>query len=653
VPEGRRDGTLAKRLERDARHFAAIVASSDDAIVSKTLDGIVVTWNAAAERLFGYPASEIIGQSIRLIVPPDRQEEEDRVLSAVRRGETVDHFETVRQRRDGSLVPISLTVSPIRDGSGAIVGASKVARDLSRSQRIPGDAMRLAAIVDSSDDAIVGKDLNSTITSWNAAAERMFGYNAEEAIGRSVRMLIPADRQHEEDEVLRRITHGEKLEHYETIRQRKDGTLFPVSLTVSPVLNGEGVVVGASKIARDITERTRADDERRRLLEMARAANRLKDEFLATLSHELRTPLNAIAGYARMMQAGLVTPDKQRGAVDTIVRNTASLTRMIEDVLDVSRIVSGKLRLNVQPVEMSTIVREAVETVQPAADAKGIQLSVIVDPRGTLVSGDADRLRQVLWNLCSNAIKFSEKGGRVQVRLERVNSHIELTVSDNGMGIPAEFLPHLFERFSQADPGTDRRHGGLGLGLAICRHLVELQGGRISAQSDGAGRGATFRVELPVRTVHAAIESTVRDHPVISRHSEFSIPQLDGVRILIVDDEPDSLALSREILETTGATVITADSGQEALEKVHRHRPNVLIADLGMPGMDGFAFIAQVRASADPGVREIPAVALTAFARSEDRVRSMQSGFEVHLSKPIEPAELMAAAATLARWKRA
>ena len=307
-----RDVTLTKRLERDARHFAAIVASSDDAIVSKTLDGTVVTWNAAAERLFGYTASEIVGRSIRLIVPPDRQTEEDRVLSAIRRGETIDHFETVRQRKDGTLIPISLTVSPIRDSSGEIVGASKIARDLSRTQRVQRDALRLAAIVDSSDDAIVGKDLNSIITSWNAAAQRMFGYSAEEMIGKSVRILIPDDRQHEEDDVLSRITRGQKLDHYETFRRKKDGTLFPVSLTVSPVLNEQGVVIGASKIARDITERVRADEERRRLLEMARAANRLKDEFLATLSHELRTPLNAIAGYARLMQAGLLNPDKQR-----------------------------------------------------------------------------------------------------------------------------------------------------------------------------------------------------------------------------------------------------------------------------------------------------------------------------------------------------
>ena len=315
--------------------------------------------------------------------------------------------------------------------------------------------------------------------------------------------------------------------------------------------------------------------------------------------------------------------------------------------------MSGKLRLNVQPVEMSTIVREAVETAQPAADARNIRLDVIVDPRGTLVSGDPDRLRQVLWNLCSNAIKFSNKGGRVEVRLERVNSQIEVTVTDNGIGISSEFLPHLFERFSQADAGTARRHGGLGLGLAICRHLVELQGGRISAHSGGVGQGSTFRVELPVRSVHANVDDGIRHHPVTPTHTrEPKIPELNGVQILVVDDDQDSLALSREILETTGATVITADNGRDALEKLHRNRANVLIADLGMPAMDGFAFIAQVRESADNAIREIPAAALTAFARSEDRVRAMQSGFEVHLSKPIDPVELIVVAASLARRKR-
>ena len=618
--------------------LSAIISSSDDAIIGKDLNGIITSWNAAAERIFGYSAQEAIGQSIRLIIPAELQPEEDDVLRKVRTGEGVDHFETVRRTKDGRLVDISVTVSPIKAADGTVIGASKIARDLTSTRRGQRDASRLAAIVDSSDDAIVGKDLSSIITSWNAAAQRMFGYSAEEMIGTSVRLLIPADRQHEEDEVLSRITRGQRLDHYETVRRKKDGTLFPVSLTVSPVLNDQGVVIGASKIARDITERVRADEERRRLLEIARGANRLKDEFLATLSHELRTPLNAIMGYARMMQAGLLSPEKQRSGVDTIVRNASSLAQMIEDVLDVSRIVSGKVRMNVQPVEMSTIVREAVETAQPAADARNIRLDVIVDPRGTLVSGDPDRLRQVLWNLCTNAIKFSDKGSRVEVRLERVNSHVELTVSDNGIGIAAEFLPHLFERFSQADAGTDRRHGGLGLGLAICRHLVELLGGRISAHSRGVGLGSTFRVELPMRSVHANVVGEIRHHPhTPTDNREVQIPDLKGIQVLIVDDDRDSLALTREILETTGASVITADSGMDALEKLRHNRAHVLITDLGMPTMDGFALIAEVRRSADDAVRDIPAAALTAFARSEDRVRAMQSGFEVHLSKPIDP----------------
>ena len=649
-----RDITESKRLERDAHHFAAIVASSDDAIISKTLDGTVVTWNPAAEQLFGYSAAEIIGRSIRQILPPGREAEEDDVLNAVRQGKTIDHFETVRRRKDGSLVPMSLTVSPIRDVTGNIVGASKIARDLTRTARIHRDALQLAAIVESSDDAIVGKNLDSIITSWNAAAEKIFGYTAADVIGKSVRLIIPNDRQHEEDDVLRRIQSGQRIEHFETIRRKKDGTLLPVSLTISPIVDERGVVIGASKIARDISERIRADEEHRRLLEIARSANRLKDEFLATLSHELRTPLNAIVGYSRMLQSKMITDgEKQAKALATIVRNAASLTQIVEDVLDVSRIVSGKLRMNVQAVELSQIVREAAETSQPAANAKGIRLHVIADPKNTQVSGDPDRLRQVLWNLCSNAVKFSQRGGRVEVRLERVNSHVEVTVTDTGIGIEPAFLPHLFERFSQADAGASRLQGGLGLGLAISRHLVELHGGRISAHSEGLGRGSTFRIELPVRGVEVHSSEEPRAHEAaIGRPAPLRVPRLDGTRILVVDDDRDAQALSREILELTGATVITADSGQDALDKLVHGSADMLIADIGMPRMDGFELIARIRASEEAAVRDIPAAALTAFARSEDRIRAMRSGFEVHLSKPIEPDALLAAAATLARRKR-
>jgi PAS domain S-box-containing protein len=645
-----RDITEQRRVERDARHFAAIIQSSDDAIISKDLNGTILSWNPAAERLFGYTALEIVGKSVRTIIPPDRQSEEDDVLGAVGRGESVDHFETVRLRKDGTRVPVSLTVSPIRTSSGEIVGASKIARDLSRAQTAQRDAGRLASIVDSSDDAIVSKDLNSIVTSWNAAAERMFGFPASEMVGQSIRRIIPDDRQQEEAEVLFRIRRGERVEHYETIRRRKDGTLVPVSLTVSPILDHNGAVVGASKIARDISERERSEREHQRLLTIAREASQLKDEFLATLSHELRTPLNAIVGYVRMMQSDLLTGDKRTRAMDTVARNVSSLTHIVEDVLDVSRIISGKLRLDVQSVDLPPLIEYALETVRPAADAKGIRLIAIVDPRAAPVSGDPERLQQILWNLLSNAVKFTERGGQVQVRLERVNSHVELTVTDTGVGIPADFLPHVFDRFRQADGGINRARGGLGLGLAITRHLVELQGGRISAESAGPGRGAAFRIELPVRSAHAPAPSEPREHPQSPQgHHQIAVPHLHGIRILAVDDDGDALTLVREILEATGATIATADSAQEALDLLELTTPDVLLADLGMPLMSGFDLIDRVRRSTRPATRDIPAVALTAYARSEDRVKALRSGFQLHLAKPVDPGELMAAMAALAK----
>jgi PAS domain S-box-containing protein len=658
APDGRtigvwnivRDITERRRLERDARHFAAIVESSDDAIISKDLDGTIVSWNRAAERLLGYTPAEILGQSVRVIIPPDRQSEEDHLLGAVRRGETVDHFETVRLKKDGTPIPISLTVSPIRGAAGEIIGASKIIRDLRRFQRTQRDALRLASIVDSSDDAIVSKDLNGIVTSWNAGAERIFGFTAAEMVGQSIRRLIPHDRQQEEDHVLSRIRRGERVEHYETIRQRKDGGLVPVSLTVSPILSQDGTVVGASKIARDISERERAEQERQRLLTIAREASRLKDEFLATLSHELRTPLNAIVGYVRMLQSDLLTGEKRTRALDTVARNVTSLTQIVEDVLDVSRIISGKLRLDVQPVDLPPVIQNAVETVRPAAEAKGVRLVTIVDPRTAPVTGDPERLQQILWNVLSNAVKFTPRNGRVEVRLERVNSHVEISVSDTGAGISKEFLPHVFERFRQADAGITRERGGLGLGLAITRHLVELQGGRIFAESDGLGHGATFRIELPLRIAQTALPVEEREHPQTPHAgTHIAVPPLHGVHILAVDDDRDALALVREILEATGATVATADSAQQALDILEQMTPDVLLADLGMPEMSGFDLIDRVRRSDRPAIREIPAAALTAYARSEDRTRALRSGFQMHLAKPVDPGELMAAMAALAK----
>jgi PAS domain S-box-containing protein len=807
----------------ELRHLAQVVASSDDAIVSKDLDGIIVTWNRAAERMFGYRAAEVIGKSIRLIIPADRQAEEDTVLATIRAGRAVSHFETIRQRKDGSLLPISLSVSPICDESGTVVGASKIARDITAHRRALLAIERLAAVVASSDDAIVTKDLDGTITSWNPAAERLFGYPSAEAIGRSVRMLIPDELQGEEDVVLANLKAGRSVEHYETVRQRKDGSRLSISLSVSPLRDQNGTVIGASKIARDISEAVRLraaaaehtvitqkladigaslaatldrdtvvqrvtdtateltnasfgaffynvrdadsgnaymlytlsgapksafaqfphprataifaptfhgdgpvrlDDvtadprfgrnppfhgmppghlpvrsylavpvrgshgdvlgglffghsepgrfteqherialgiagwasvalENSRLFVEAQEANRMKDEFLAVLSHELRTPLNAIVGYTRLLRGGILTGDKADRGFETLERNAHWLTQIVEDVLDVSRIVSGKIRLDVQPVQLSLIIDNAVATVQPAADAKGVRLQVLVDPGIGAVSGDPDRLQQVAWNLLANAVKFTGRGGRVQVRLERVNSHVELVVSDTGAGIAASFLPYVFERFRQADAGTTRKAGGLGLGLAIVRHIVEMHGGTVEAASEGEGRGATFRVRLPLMIVHTQAATGRREHPRTGHaHALTSLADLAGIRVTAIDDEEDALTLLRVVLETAGAVVTTFSSPLTALAELAAAPPEVLIVDVGMPEMDGFTFIERLRASADATVRDLPAAALTAFARSEDRTKALRSGFEMHLAKPIDPGELVASVATLVRRAR-
>jgi signal transduction histidine kinase/ActR/RegA family two-component response regulator len=393
--------------------------------------------------------------------------------------------------------------------------------------------------------------------------------------------------------------------------------------------------------------------ENARLFVEAQSANRMKDEFLAVLSHELRTPLNAILGYSRLLRGGILTGEKAERGLETLERNAHWLTQIVEDVLDVSRIVAGKIRLDVQSVNLPLVIDNAVATVQPAADARGVRVQTILDPGVGPVSGDPDRLQQVFWNLLANAVKFTGRGGRVQVRLERVNSHLEVAVSDTGEGIAPDFLPYVFERFRQADAGATRKAGGLGLGLAIVRHIVEMHGGTVHAASEGQGQGATFRVRLPLMIVHPPPSPSPREHPRTLRTEVLTtLGDLAGIRVVAIDDEQDALDLLRLVLETAGASVVAFSSPVIALEQLAAARPDAVIVDIGMPEMDGFAFIGRLRASADPAVRNLPAAALTAFARSEDRTKALRSGFEMHLAKPVDPGELVAAVATLVRRAR-
>jgi PAS domain S-box-containing protein len=412
----------------------------------------------------------------------------------------------------------------------------------------------------------------------------------------------------------------------------------------------------------EIADRKRAEHERTQLLILeqkarkeAEGANRAKDEFLATVSHELRTPLNAILGWARMLQAGRLDEAQIARAYETVERNAKAQAQLIEDLLDVSRIISGKLRLDVRPLELASVIEGAIETTRPAAEAKGIRVVTVLDPRGSPVTGDADRLQQVVWNLLSNAIKFTPKGGRVLVRLERVNSHAEITVSDTGVGISPEFLPHVFDRFRQADGSITRSYGGLGLGLAIVRHLVELHGGTVSADSR-AGEGATFTVQVPAIALRAveAVTAPRRVQPTAGGDVSLeSITTLDGLRVLVVDDQQDAVEVLAAVLGQCGAEVRSANSAAEALETLQEWKPDVLVSDIGMPGEDGYELIRRMRALEPEQGVHIPAVALSAHARTQDRLRALSAGFEMHVPKPVEPAELVMVIASLTRHRTA
>ena len=385
----------------------------------------------------------------------------------------------------------------------------------------------------------------------------------------------------------------------------------------------------------------------------AERVSRVKDEFLATLSHELRTPLNAILGWALILRSGGGTREEMAEGLETIERNARVQAQIIEDLLDMSRIISGNIRLDVHRVEVEGVVRSALDTVRPAAEAKGIRIDVALQPIPATVSGDPARLQQICWNLLSNAIKFTPKGGRVAVHLARRDSHIEITVSDSGEGIRPEFLPHVFDRFRQADASTTRRHGGLGLGLAIVKQLVELHGGTVEGRSPGPGAGSTFIVSLPMTPLQTETlaQSELRHAPESSR-AALAMPdrfRLDGLKLLVVDDEPDSREVIRRLLEDYRATVTTAASAAEAMAAVQNDPPDVLISDIGMPGEDGYSLMKRIRATADPRARSVPAIALTAYARAEDRAAALNCGFQTHLAKPVEPAELIATVAQLGR----
>jgi PAS domain S-box-containing protein len=532
---------------------------------------------------------------------------------------------------------------------------ARQAADLIEHEQVEEARALLANIVNSSDDAIISKDLNGVITSWNAGAERIFGYAAAEVIGQSITIIIPAERRNEETEILRRLSQGQTIEHFETQRLTKDGRHVSISLTVSPVRNRHDVVIGASKIARDITNRVRADEERARLLaseQAARAqaeeASRAKDEFLATVSHELRTPLNAMLGWAAMLEQTASPDARTLKGLHSIHRNARTLAQLVDDLLDVSRMIGGKMRLDVVPMDFGDVIDAAVEAILPAANAKDIGIHVVVDPAGRAMAGDPTRLQQAVWNLLSNAVKFTPAGGRVDVSTRVVTGAIELAICDSGIGIDATFLPYVFDRFRQADASSTRAQSGLGLGLAIVRHLVELHGGTVRAESDGRDAGTRIVMQLPRR--HSPLPERDAGKPVSAATATATtdVPRLDGVKVLIVDDDRESCEMMLEALRGYGAFLRCAMSASEAVDALSEFKPDLVLSDIAMPGRDGYAVLSQVRALETALGRRVPVAAVTAYAHAEDRERAIAAGFDEYVAKPVDPAALASAVAALA-----
>jgi len=620
--------------------------------------------NPAAEELTGFKLAGVQGRPLHYFVHHTRPDGtpyplEECPIDRAFPQNNQEQGEDVFVHSDGHFYPVAFTASPVRTGGrtvGTIIEVRGIAEEKRRQEereRLHGqlewERSRLADLFTRAPAFIATvRGPAHVFEMVNPAYLQLVGHR--DVIGKPVREALPELEGQGFFQLLDGVLRtGEPYVGREmTIHVEREPGAAPeerfVDFVYQPIFEADGTVSGIFGHGVDITEQVSARKQ-------TEEASRLKDEFLATVSHELRTPLTAVLGWSHLLRSGQLKGGDAERALETIERNARAQAQLIEDLLDVSRIVTGNLRLDVRPVEPASFIDPAVEALRPAAEAKGVRLQKVIDTGLSTVAGDPARLQQVVWNLLSNAVKFTPKGGRVQVRLERVDSHVEIAVSDTGAGIDPEFLPHVFERFRQADQKTTRAHGGLGLGLAIVRHLVELHGGTIDAESGGEGHGATFTVRLPVAPLHQREEEGERVHPA-ARNTlpPYECPErLDGLRVLVVDDEPDARELLKVGLGQCGAQVTAASSAREALEALARVSPDVLISDIGMPGEDGYELIRRVRALPAGEGGEVPAVALTAYARIEDRMRALRAGYQMHVAKPVELAELVAVMLSLLR----
>ena len=701
---GRAELLAKEQLARSS--LATTLSSIGDAVIATDAEARVTFMNPVAEALTRWPAQDAMGKPLpsvfRIINERTRKEVASPAERVLREGVVVglaNH--TLLLARDGTQLPIDDSGAPIRDDEGTLTGVVLVFRDVTirrleadRREFLAEASRALATVLD------VRKTLSNLarlvvpkLADWCAVdmiaddgqtMEQIAVAHVDPAkvvLVEDLRMRFPAppDSQSGMPHVVRTgvswlcsevpeealAAGARNADHLRLLRD-----LHAESTMIVP-LSARGRILGAMTFVFSESGRRHTEDDLAFAEEFARRAaiavdnaqlyeseqnarrnadraNSAKDDFLATVSHELRTPLNAMLGWTRLLRSGDLSKEKHDRALETIERNAVTQAQLIEDLLDVSRIVSGKLRLDVQSVEFVRIVEHAIDALRLASEARGIRIVTAFDDRAGSITGDPHRLQQVVWNLLSNAIKFTPKGGRIHLSVERVDSSLILRVSDTGRGIPAEFLPQVFERFKQGDGATTRSYGGLGLGLAISRHIVELHGGSIHVESKGEGLGSTFSIDLPVSPVRQEARGT--GIAASAAGAEVLHPELRGLKVLIVDDDQDARELLTAVLERCGSFVASAGSTREALEKLHSEKPDVLVSDIGMPGEDGFALIRQVRALPEEAGSNIPAAALTAYARAEDRRKALDAGYMMHITKPVEPTEFVAVIANLTRF---
>jgi PAS domain S-box-containing protein len=661
--------------------LASIVASSDDAIVSKTLEGHIQSWNAGAARIFGYQAHEVIGKPITIIIPPELHEEEHRILDQVRRGKRIDHFETIRVTKDGRRIPISLTVSPIHDSRGNIVGASKVGRDISpqkvaeqvlreSERRLAVEADALAKLVEWSTRLWRSSNLNEGLQEILVAVTGLLGAdkgNIQLLDPKEETLSIVAQRGFEPEflEFFREVSAADDSACGRALRSGKRVVIEDVetdeqferfravacaanfrSVVSTPLMRADGMPLGMVSThfrlihrptdqelrrldlylrqASDFIQRCEMEQALQQSEEALRDADRRKDEFLALLAHELRNPLAPIRYALAANKKANGTPEQQRHAEEVIERQVSHMSRLLDDLLDISRVTRGKLELKKEPCELTLVIGAAIETARPILDAKHHMLSLDLPKQAVRLEADAIRLSQVFSNLLINAAKYTDSGGHIQLRATHEGREVVVAIRDDGIGISADMIPRLFTMFSQADAALERAEGGLGIGLSLVRGLVTLHGGNIEARSAGIGRGSEFIVRIPV-----GIPS---ERPDIEATADVPVPGA-GLKILVVDDSRDAADTFAILLELSGHHVQTAYTGQRGLELAETFRPHVLLLDIGIPDLDGYQLAKKIRAS--PWGRGTILIAVTGWGQEEDRRRAFEAGFNHHLTKPI------------------